>query len=466
MTPLARIEFARAGGLVNTDALDNSAGVDCSDHEVNIKILLDSLPPDRRLDPARRSDLLAALTDDVAELVLANNRAQNRVLGDARSNAHRIVDVHSRMVNDLVDRRGLDCELEALPNAEGFAELSEAGLGLTSPELATLLAHAKLDLKAELEHTAVFSDGYFSERLGAYFPAALRSFLPVDAHPLRQEILATEVVNDIFARGGLTYAYRLREETGAGPADVVRAFVITSEVFGLAELWSDIAAAKLPPATEYELVIEARRLLDRASRWFLANRRQPLSVDAEIESFRRHVRIHSGDVGGWLRGAEALAMEATRRSYDEAGVETSIARRIADGLYRFSLLDIVDVARELGHDVAEVAKLYFALSDHLGVDRWLIKVSALPRGERWHTLARVALRDDLYRSVRLLTRDVLSAGKPGDAPTSQIMLWESTNRARIERARRTLAEIDAASTHDLASLSVAARHVRSMAELH
>ncbi|NDV03843.1 NAD-glutamate dehydrogenase [Rhodococcus sp. IEGM 248] len=466
MTALARIEFARTGGLVNTDALDNSAGVDCSDHEVNIKILLDSLPVDRRLDPARRSDLLGALTDDVSELVLANNRAQNRVLGDARSNAHRMVDVHSRMVNDLVDKRGLDCELEALPNPDGFAELSEAGLGLTSPELATLLAHAKLDLKAELEDTDVFSDGYFSERLGAYFPAALRTVLAVDSHPLRQEILATEIVNDIFARGGLTYAYRLREETGAGPADVVRAFAITSEVFGLAQLWSDIAAAKIPPATEYELVVEARRLLDRASRWFLANRRQPLSVDAEIDNFRGEVHTHSGDVGGWLRGAELLAMEDTRRSYDEAGVETSIARRIADGLYRFSLLDIVDVARELEHDVAEVAPLYFALSDHLGVDRWLIKVSALPRGERWHTLARVALRDDLYRSVRLLTRDVLSSGAPGDAPDSRILLWENTNRARIERARRTLAEIDAASTHDLASLSVAARHVRSMADLH
>ncbi|TQC41444.1 NAD-glutamate dehydrogenase [Rhodococcus sp. WS4] len=461
MTPLARIEFARAGGLVNTDALDNSAGVDCSDHEVNIKILLDSLPADRRLDPARRSEVLAALTDDVSELVLANNRAQNRVLGDARWNAHRMVDVHTRMVNDLVDKRGLDCELEALPNADGFVELSEAGIGLTSPELATLLAHAKLDLKAELEDSDVFSDGYFSARLGAYFPAALRTVAPVAEHPLRQEILATEIVNDIFARGGLTYAHRLREETGACPADVVRAFVITSEVFGLAELWSDIAAAKLPPATEYELVVEARRLLDRASRWFLAHRRQPLSVDAEIDSFRDDVRTQSDEVGDWLRGAEGQAMEASRRRYDEAGVETSIARRIADGLYRFSLLDIVDVAGEVGHDVAEVAPLYFALSDHLGVDRWLIKVSALPRGERWHTLARLALRDDLYRSVRLLTRDVLSSGEPGDAPDSRILLWESTNRARIERARRTLAEIDATSTHDLASVSVAANALRA-----
>jgi glutamate dehydrogenase len=466
MTPLARIEFARAGGRVNTDALDNSAGVDCSDHEVNIKILLDSLPTDRSLDPARRSDVLAALTDDVSELVLANNRAQNRVLGDSRWNAVRMIDVHERMVTGLVEHRGLDRELEALPNADGFAALSEAGLGLTSPELATLLAHAKLDLKADLEDSDVFSDKYFSARLGQYFPVALRSVAPVDAHPLRREILATEIVNDIFARGGLTYAHRLREETGAGPADVVRAFVITSEVFGLAELWSDIAAAKLAPATEYELVVEARRLLDRASRWFLAHRRQPLSVDAEIDSFRRDVRSHSAEVGGWLRGGEMLAMEASRRRYDEAGVPASIAGRIADGLYRFSLLDIVDVASEVGHDVADVAPLYLALSDHLGVDRWLIKVSALPRGERWHTLARLALRDDLYRSVRLLTRDVLSSGEPGDAPDSRILLWENANRARIERARRTLDEIDATSTHDLASLSVAARHVRSMADPH
>ncbi|MBC2640828.1 MULTISPECIES: NAD-glutamate dehydrogenase domain-containing protein [unclassified Rhodococcus (in: high G+C Gram-positive bacteria)] len=466
ITPLARIEFARCGGRINTDALDNSAGVDCSDREVNIKILLDVLSSDHELDGERRAEVLASLTDDVAELVLANNRSQNRILGDARWNASRMIDVHARMLADLVENRGVDRELEALPSVDGFAALAEAGQGLTSPELATLLAHAKLDLKAELGGSDVFDDDYFTTRLAAYFPAPLRALVPVDEHPLRREILATEVVNEIFARGGLTYAHRLREETGASPADVVRAFVITSEVFGLADQWAGIVAAKLPPATEYALVVEARRLLDRGSRWFLANPKQPLSVDEEIARYRSTVHTQSAAVAHWLRGAEGRAMEAAFQAYREAGVQESVARRVADGLYRFSLLDIVDVAAEQSRDVTEIAPVYFALSDHLGVDKWLIRISALPRGERWHTLARLALRDDLYRSVRLVTRDVLTSAVPGDTPEMRIEQWQTGNHARIDRARRTLSEIDSTPVSDLASLSVAARHIRSMAEPH
>ncbi|NIL78887.1 NAD-glutamate dehydrogenase domain-containing protein [Rhodococcus sp. B10] len=466
VTPLARIEFARAGGRINTDALDNSAGVDCSDHEVNIKILLDAASPHHRLDPDLRPVVLADLTDDVAELVLANNDAQNRVLGDSRWNAPRMIDVHERMVADFVENRGLDRELEAFPSSDGFAALAEEGQGLTSPELATLLAHVKLDLKTDLEGSDMFDDDYFAARLAKYFPPPLSSLVPVDEHPLRREIMSTEVVNDLVALGGLTYAHRLKEETGASPADILRSFVITAEVFGLVDLWSDIAAAKLSPATEYELIVEARRLLDRGSRWFLANRKQPLSVDAEIERYQSTIQSRSTEVAHWLRGTERRAMDVIYEEYRQVGVQATVARRVADALYRFSLLDIVDVASDLDRDVAETAAVYFALSDHLGVDRWLIKVSALPRGERWHTLARLALRDDLYRSVRLLTQDVLAAAVPGDTPEMRIEQWEKDNHARIERARRTLSEIDASSVSDLASLSVAARHIRSMAEPH
>lgn len=465
-TPRARIEFARAGGRINTDSIDNSAGVDCSDHEVNIKILIDSSSGEHRMGVMARSEVLAALTDEVGDLVLANNHAQNRLLGDARWSAPRTLDVHERMVSYLVEHRALDCELESLPNSAAFAALRDAGTGLTSPELATLLAHVKLDFKAELEATEIFDDDYFTARLSAYFPESLPISVSVDDHPLRREIISTVMVNDMIELGGLTYAHQLREETGACAADILRAFAITTEVFDLAALWSDIAGAELPPTIEYGLLSEARRLLDRGSRWFLANRKQPLSVNLEIDRYQLTVRENSGYVAQWLRGAERRTMESAYHGYTNAGVPSSVARRVADALYRFSLLDIVDVARGLGRNVAETASVYFAMSDHLAVDRWLIRVSALPRTERWHTLARLALRDDLYRSMRLLTRDVSAAADPGDCPEGRIEQWESDNHARIERARRTLYEIEAAHASDLAAISVADRHIRAMAEPH
>lgn len=467
MTPLARVEFARAGGRINTDAIDNSAGVDCSDHEVNIKILIDSAPVDRRLSAAQRAKLLAALTDDIAKLVLDNNHSQNCVLGEARWNAEQMINVHQRMIAHLTERRSLDRVLESLPSAEGFEELAEAGQGLTSPELATLLAHVKLDLKDELvESSDPFDEASFTARLGSYFPKRLHSNFSVTAHPLCREILSTVMVNEMLELGGLTYSHRLREETGASAADILRAFVITTEVFDLADLWSDIASAELHPTTRYELAMEVRRLLDRGSRWFLAKRNQPLTVDFEIDRYQTSVRDHAGGISRWLRGAERQAVHTANQEFIAAGVVESLARRIAEGLYRFSLLDIIDVASDLDCDVAGAASVYFTLSDQLEVDRWLIRVSGLPRGEHWHNLSRLSLRDDLYRSVRLLTRDVLEEAKTEETAQTRIEQWESTNRTRIGRARRTLHEIEATSVPDLAAVSVAVRCIRALADPH
>ncbi|UYP19541.1 NAD-glutamate dehydrogenase [Rhodococcus sp. Z13] len=460
-TPLGRIEFARAGGRINTDALDNSAGVDCSDHEVNIKVLLSTVCGSD-LAGERRAQTLARLTDEVAELVLENNRAQNRILGDARSNAAQLLAVHERMVEDLERRRGLDRTLESLPESEGFDELARTGRGLTSPELATLLAHAKLDFKRELAASGEFTDTWFDTRLAAYFPEALRTLGPIDDFPLRDQIIATEITNDIFARGGLTFVFRLREETNANAADIVRAFVVTSEVFGLEQLWADIENAQLPPAVEYELASEARRLLDRASRWFLTRRPQPLSVSSSIGRFRM-VGEAAGQIAHWLQGAEAERLRATVARYVEAGVDPSIAQRVAEGLYRFSLLDIFEIAKETRHDIATVGRIYFALSEHLDVDTWLIRVSALPREKRWQSLARSALRDDLYRSLRHLSRDVVGTIRSDDSPQAAIVDWEELNRTRLERIRLILDEVDGTPDPDLAAMTVVTRQIRSVA---
>ncbi|MGH3585860.1 MAG: NAD-glutamate dehydrogenase domain-containing protein, partial [Pseudonocardia sp.] len=269
LTQRGRIEFARAGGKINTDAIDNSAGVDCSDHEVNIKILLDRLVAAGELDRDARNAVLMEMTDEVAGLVLDDNRDQNGVLGIARAHAPAMVSVHARLASDLAARRGLDRELEVLPNPEGFAALEAAGTGLTSPELSTLLAHTKLDLTAQVLATDLPDASAFAIRLPEYFPSEMRERFAdaVRRHPLRREIVTTQLVNEMVDGAGITYAFRLAEELSATATDAVRAYAVTTAVYELPQLWAELGSPDIPTEVSDELVLESRRVLDRASRW-------------------------------------------------------------------------------------------------------------------------------------------------------------------------------------------------------
>lgn len=466
LTQRGRIEFAQTGGKVNTDAIDNSAGVDCSDHEVNIKILLDRLVVGGVLGSDERNDLLAEMTGEVAELVLADNDAQNRTLGVARAHAPAMLSVHARLVEHLEEHRGLDRALEALPTEAQFASRQQAGQGLCSPELATLLAHAKLALKDDVLASDLPDAEVFAGRLLDYFPQQLqrRHAGAVPAHPLRREITTTMLVNELVAGGGMTYAFRLHEELAASTADAVRAFAVTTGVFALPELERTIAELDhvVPAAVAYDLVLEVRRLLDRASRWTLINRPQPLDVGAEVNRFAPVVAELAPRVPQLLRGRQAENLAGKAERWIEDGVSAELARRVAALLDAFGLLDVAEVAEMAGQDASAVAELYFALSEHLGIDRMLTSVSALERGNRWHALARLALRDDLYSSLRAITLDVLRDSEPGAGPDRTIERWERQNVSRLERARATLREIAEFGRLDLATLSVATRRIRSV----
>jgi len=463
LSTYGRIEFAQRGGLLNTDAIDNAAGVDCSDHEVNIKIVVDAAIGDD-VAHRQRGDLLAAMTDDVARHVLANNLAHNRLLSDARSNAAQMLDVHARMTTALEKQGELNRELTGLPTAKQFAERAKAGSGLTAPQLAMLMAHTKLSLKGDLLATDEFDDPYFDTQLRSYFPTLLRRRLEgrLNSHPLRREILATTVVNRMLATSGMTYAFRLAEETGATTGDIVRTHAIVSQVFDLDTLWSEIFAAELPPARTNSLIIEARRLLDRASRWFLLNRPQPLSIEAEVGRFAQPVATLRGTLSAMLCGTERAAVADAHTALVAHGVPRTVASTISESLYAFSLLDIVDAADAHGEDTTALAQVYFHLSAHLGVDQLLLAVSTLPRGDRWHALARLALREDLYRSLRDVAIDVCRrVGAPTEL-TDITEEFETYSRARITRSRRTLTEVHGVDAPDLAVLSVATAQLRGL----
>jgi glutamate dehydrogenase len=464
VTALGRVEFDLCGGRINTDAMDNSAGVDCSDHEVNIKILVDALVTAGTIDPGERTELLESMTDEVAALVLADNADQNDLIGTSRANAPSLLPVHAEQIKYLVAERGLNRELEALPSDKEIVRRLEAGLGLTSPELATLMAHVKLTLKDDLLDTDLPDQPVFAGRLPGYFPTPLRVRFgsAIRSHQLKREIVTTMLVNDLVDTAGISYDFRMVEDVGVSPVDAVRAYAATDAIFGVDQLWHSIREAGLPIEVSDHMTLDTRRLIDRAGRWLLNYRPQPLAVGAEINRFAKKVADLTPRMSEWLRGDDKTIVEQEAAEFVAQGASENLAYMVATGLYRYSLLDIIDVADIEEQDPAEVADTYFALMERLGTDGLLTAVSELPRSDRWHSLARLAIRDDIYSSLRALCFDVLAVGEPDETGEEKIAEWEHLSASRVARAQRTLLEIHDSGQRDLATLSVAARQIRSM----
>jgi glutamate dehydrogenase len=318
----------------------------------------------------------------------------------------------------------------------------------------------------------------FARKLPEYFPSELRERFTdvIPAHPLRKQITTTVLVNEVIDGAGISYPFRLTEEISASPTDAVRAFAVVTEIFGLKAHWDEIRGLdnKLDTAVADEMVLESRRLLDRASRWLLSNRPQPLQVGSTISRFAGVVAELAGKIPDLLQGRERTALDLHAARLVNDGVSQDLACRVASQLFTYSLLDITEIAelaeREAGDGTGllpershlETAELYHALSEHLDMDHMLSSVSALERGNRWHALARLALRDDFYSSLRAITLDVLRISDPGDSAEEKIATWEQLNSSRLSRSRAALEEINQANRLDLATLSVAARQIRSM----
>ena len=289
LTQAARIEYALAGGLVNTDFIDNSAGVDTSDHEVNIKILLQERIAAGELTPQARSELLQEMTGEVAALVLRENYQQNRALAAARAQAAQMLHVHARYLRKLERDRRIDRDIDSLPGDKEIAERRSAGLGLTVPEFAVLLAQAKISAVDDVLDSDLPDDPFLREVLAAYFPAPLRVAYATEMgdHPLRREIITTAVVNDMVNRSGSTFLFRMNEETGASVPDISGSWLVAREVFDMAGFWAQVEAldGQVDVATQLALLLEGRKLVERAARWLLHNRRPPFDIRATIEFF-------------------------------------------------------------------------------------------------------------------------------------------------------------------------------------
>lgn len=466
LTQLARIEFGLAGGLVNTDFIDNSAGVDTSDHEVNIKILLDQVVRDGELTDKQRNQVFMEMTDEVAQLVLRDNYAQNALLAAATAQAPAMLHIHARYLRRL-ERDGLvNRELEFLPPDKTLAERRQSGLGLTAPEFSVVLAYTKLVADAELLGSDLPDDPYLASWLVSYFPSALRERFRsyMDAHPLRREIITTGVVNELVNSTGTTFMYRFGEEVGASTPDIVRAWLVTREVFDLPSFQRAVEELdnKVDTATQIAMVLESRKLAERGTRWLLGNRRPPLELAGAVSFFDKGVNGLLAHLPKLLTGPDLAAYEERRDSFVARGVPQELAERVAAMVPAYSTFDLVEISSLTGRPVNEVAEVYFDLADRLQLARLRERVIRLPRDNRWNAMARAALRDDLYAAHASLTRDVLAHTTPGTSPEERLARWSEANSAAVARSRQTLLEIWESDNFDLATLSVALRAIRTL----
>jgi glutamate dehydrogenase len=462
-TQLGRIEYAATGGRIYTDFIDNAAGVDCSDHEVNIKILLNTAVADGALDVPQRDELLAQMTDEVAELVLRDNYDQARAINNAQAQAASLLPVHRRMINELERAGQLDRALEALPSDEELAVRTESGL--TAPEFAVLLAYVKIVLEREIVGEGLADEAWTTDVLVNYFPTPLRERFAdrMGQHRLRRDIVTTVLVNEVINRGGISFVFRVVEETAASAADVLRAYVVVSEVFGLRDLWDAIEALdnRVSPELQTSVYLDTRRLLDRAVRWLVTNRRSPIDVPAETARLRAGVARLLPGLENLFYGSEREAIAGHIDSMTAKGLPRDLAEQATRLMYSFGLLDVVETANTTGRDVNEVASVYFVLSDRFRVDSLLSKISLLPREDRWQTLARMALRYDLYAALAALTAEVLGSTADDLPPVERVQQWEQANATSIHRAHRAMGEFDE-SRADLSALSVLLRQIRTL----
>jgi glutamate dehydrogenase len=471
LTQRGRIEYARegcngAGGRINTDFIDNSAGVDTSDHEVNIKILLDKVVGEGDLTMKQRNDLLASMTEEVGDLVLVDNYEQNKALANAAIQAPQLLHVHEDWIRRLERQGLLDRALEALPTRKVVAERRERHEGLTVPELSVLLAYTKIVLADELIDTDLAEDPFLRTDLFSYFPQQMRQTYraQMESHPLRREIIITSVVNDLVNGAGMTFFHRLSEETAASAQELVRANFVAREIFGSRVLVDEINSHDnaIDAGVATRMRLEMRTLVERASRWLINNRRPPIDSEATVEFFGVVAQQVMAALPELLTGREGDAMRARCENLVRRGVPEELALKVAVLPPAYTVLNIVETAKRDEVDPIEVARVHFALGERLGLSMLVARILALPRDDRWQTMARAALRDDLHAVHARLTAEVL-AGTPADQPVPvRIADWEEQDTVVVSRAVDTLEEICSDEQADLARLSVGLRVVRTL----
>jgi glutamate dehydrogenase len=468
-TQRGRIEYALSDGHMNTDFIDNSGGVDCSDREVNIKILLNLAMGQAGLTTDRRNALLVEMTDEVAEHVLRNNYLQTQAISLLEANASERINEHAYLIR-LLERQGtLDRELEFLPSDEDIELRSKAARGLTRPELAVLLSYGKMALYSDMIVSNVPEDAYLSKELVSYFPQPLQDKFRelMTDHRLAREIIATLVTNSMVNRMGPVFAYRTQDETGADLASVARAYAIAREVFDVRSLWAAIEELDnmVHANAQYSMMNRTSRLLKHGTHWFLDRAGLVDDIADSVSRFGPATGELMQCIPDYLSGSDKLKFSEAESLYREIGIPTAIATRMAGLHAMHSTLDIVEVAQTTQAAPDRVARIYFMLGEKLGVDWLRDQVERLSVTGRWQAMARNSMRENLYFLQGQLTRQVIEcAGKRRQAE-SALDTWSGAREERLTHVGGIIGELRSIGTLDFPTLSVAIQEVRRLSQI-
>ncbi len=467
MTQRGRVEFCLNGGACNTDFIDNAAGVDCSDHEVNIKILLNEVVQNGDMTEKQRNKLLEQMTDTVAELVLSNNYRQTQAISLAENQGLQRLGEYRRFINDLEERDLLDRELEFLPSDEEISERQAQGQALTRPELSVLISYAKVVLKESLSKSNITDDDYVVKLVETAFPAEVRKRFKSEiyGHRLRKEIVATQLANDMVNIMGITFCQRLMESTGAKPEEVAKAYVAASDIYHLEGWWQEVEALdyQVPAELQMELMAMGAQRVKRASRWFLRNRRGYLNPSAEVAAFEGALHEGIRVLPTLLRGEQQEIYERRFEALKERGLPESLASRQALPA-TYSGLNMVEAAKQSEAGVARVVETYFCLGDKLGLYWFSGQIAAVRVESYWQAMAREAFMDDLESQMRTLVVSLLSLAGPEQPIDEVIGLWMDQHRVMIERWNLMMSELQGAPGTDYAMFSVALRELLDLAQ--
>jgi glutamate dehydrogenase len=460
VTQLGRVEYALAGGRINTDFIDNSGGVDSSDREVNIKILLAAAIEQRALAKNRRNALLASMTDDVAALVLRDNYGQTQALSIMAAHAVQRLGEHTRLIRVLETRGLLERTLEGLPTDEQIDERRAAGLGLTRPELAVILSHSKIELRSRLLASTVPEDPYLASELEDYFPHQLarRCGRFMHGHKLGREIIAMQIASSIVNRMGPFFVLRAEEEAGANVTQVARAYAIVRGVFSVRKLWQDVEALDnvVRAEAQYDAIFQMSRMVRRAAYWFLQNHADALDIEPMITRFRPGAE--QAFAAKLVTGPARERFEQQIARLRDASFPEELARRIASLEFTTQTLDIIELAREFKLSVRDIGRLYFDVAQKLRLDWVRDRIEELKVEGRWRAMARATLRETLGRQLRALVRSVLRrrAGRP---PRAAFAAWLEKSEPQVIHVQRALDDIQLTGSVDFATLSVALKEL-------
>ncbi len=464
LTQRGRIEYALSGGYINTDFIDNSAGVDCSDHEVNIKILLNAVVTKGDMTLKQRNTLLAEMSDEVAALVLRDNYEQNRVISVSSFYSNLNIGLVLRAIQALEKSGKLNRELEFLPEDKVILERRSLGKTLTRPEIAVLLSYTKNVLKGDIVKTDLVKDAYLSQMVQQAFPTPLRARFKkaMDSHYLASEIIATQISNQMVSDMGISFVHQLQDETGVSVEAVVRAYAVAREIFKLESYNQAIRSLdyQVKADLQYEMIQEGMRLVRRAARWFLRNRREMIDIAKTVSEFRNHVESISDRLPKLMLGGNKERFDAKVAELVEQNVPQLVAVRVASSPRVYHALNVVEAALVADDDVFRVAKIYFMLVDRLDLLWFRDQINAYPVSNHWSILAKAACKADLDWVQRALTAQVL-ADQARSIP-GKVNHWFDLHETVIGRWKSIISDLRSAEAMEFSILFVAIRELMDL----